>query len=67
MRYSIAMSLPAQLGSSPVSLLGIVSRKKFLSRFLPDCVAGLEPDPVGNLSVLFNLLAESFLHFECFN
>jgi len=35
--------------------------------FLPDGVSGLESDPVGDLSVLLDFLAESLLQFESFD
>lgn len=34
---------------------------------LPDGVSSLESNPVGDLSVLFNFLAKSFLQFESFD
>jgi len=34
---------------------------------LPDGVSGFESDPVGDLSVLLDFLAESFLQFESFD
>jgi len=56
MKKPIRRDLQLQLGSPPVSPLGVV----------PNSIASSHPDPLWDGPVLFSFLGEDSLHPECF-